>query len=66
MGICVVNKSWIAVLAGPEKYEILPVRAGLHQSASINRDRPCHFIKASKPETVNVWSVSYKTEIGVC
>jgi len=29
MGICVVNKSWIAVLARPKKYEIPP--AGVAQ-----------------------------------
>lgn len=40
MGICVVNKSWIAVLARPKKYEIPPLSVELHQSASIQGDRP--------------------------
>lgn len=50
MGICVVNKSWIAVLAGPKKYEILPASAELHQSASIRGERPCHITQTFRPE----------------
>lgn len=58
MGICVVNKSWIAVLAGPKKYEIPPARAEVHQSAPIKGDRPCHITQTSRQtRTVDVWSV---------
>lgn len=69
MGICVVNKTWIVVLAGPKKNEIPPASGELHQSASIKGDRPCHIIQTSRPD---LWmygakhSKSHKTEIGVC